>query len=221
MSRSFPLLSSPAAFALILLCMLSTLYSCKPEDTEAPLIQLSFSDTTIVLGSEFVEPVVIVTDNRNCCLGENVVREGSVDVNHYGDYTITYSVEDEEGNLSTDSLNVRVTLAKDSYYGVEWEVSDDCEGILFDYLASLQDCTCDEDLVRAINFGNLGPSTWITWNLSGDYLEQIQFDEERSGITFSGTATATPSGDTINMNYSLIDSVGTQNCSSLWVRGEL
>ena len=67
-------------------------------DLEAPVMMLNVGIDTVVLGSNWIDSGVNVSDN----LDDDVTIEvtGSVDTNTVGDYMITYQATDDYGNVS-------------------------------------------------------------------------------------------------------------------------
>ena len=79
------------------------------KDKEAPKIEVvGGEEMYISVGVGFTDPGVKVTDN---CDGEieDVTKEGSVDSNKVGTYTITYSVKDKAGNEAKKTRKVIVS----------------------------------------------------------------------------------------------------------------
>ncbi|ADU32126.1 DUF5011 domain-containing protein [Evansella cellulosilytica] len=68
-------------------------------DTTAPVISLDGDNPLIIeKGSEFVEPGYTAVDNVDGDITDQVAVTGEVDTNTPGEYTLTYSVNDSEGN---------------------------------------------------------------------------------------------------------------------------
>jgi sugar lactone lactonase YvrE len=70
------------------------------HDVNPPVISLLGDSTmSVVLGDNFIDPGSSVTDNYDTGLTANV--SGSVDTSVLGDYILTYTVSDAEGNAAT------------------------------------------------------------------------------------------------------------------------
>ncbi len=82
------------------------------EDKTAPVITLNGNETTYVtVGNEFNDPGVTAMDNCDENLTESVQKEGSVDKNTLGTYTIKYTVTDKAGNKTEKERKVVVQQA--------------------------------------------------------------------------------------------------------------
>lgn len=175
-------------------------------------------DPVMVLGTEVPPIVVKVTDDRDCCLEEQVLIDGAVNPAKYGDYPISYAIADEAGNEAVLDVEVTVTLAPESYFADEYDATDICESGTYNYLATIQDCTCPENKVQVINFGNFGPSAIYDFNLSGDYLEQISLDATIGSIDFQGSGLMGCSADTLYMSWTLDNGASTDQCETVMIR---
>ncbi len=72
------------------------------SDTTAPELRLSGDeDIALVVGTEFQDPGYMATDDYDGDITDRVVRSGNVDINTAGEYTLTYSVQDSAGNVTT------------------------------------------------------------------------------------------------------------------------
>ena len=79
------------------------------KDKEAPKIEVNGGEEMYIqLGDQFDDPGVKVTDN---CDGEikDDKRDGSINANELGDYTITYTATDKAGNTSTATRKIIVS----------------------------------------------------------------------------------------------------------------
>ncbi|MEG2083875.1 MAG: DUF5011 domain-containing protein, partial [Oscillospiraceae bacterium] len=83
------------------------------EDKKIPQITLNASDEiTIDIGSEYIEPGFAAFDNFDGELTDKVSVSGEVDTLTPGEYTISYSVGDSNGNTAV--VKRRVTVAESS-----------------------------------------------------------------------------------------------------------
>lgn len=80
------------------------------KDEEAPVLALNGNDIVYAfIGEDYVEKGYSAADNCNGDISGNVSIEGSVDTSIAGNYTLTYSVSDDSGNVSSKSRTVIVT----------------------------------------------------------------------------------------------------------------
>lgn len=87
-----------------------------PPDTSAPeLTLLGEASMKVVARSPFEEPGFTVTDDRDGDLTASVQIEGEVDVNWCGSYTLTYTVSDAAGNVTTAERVVEVAQPETVY----------------------------------------------------------------------------------------------------------
>jgi len=79
------------------------------SDQTAPVITVTGSaDTTIEVGTAWIDLPATAIDNKEGNISSAIVVSGEVNVEVLGDYTITYSVRDNQGNASTATRIVRV-----------------------------------------------------------------------------------------------------------------
>ena len=79
------------------------------SDQTPPVITVTgAADTTIEVGTAWVDLPAVAIDNKEGNISDAIVVSGEVDVNTLGDYTITYSIEDNQGNASSTERIVRV-----------------------------------------------------------------------------------------------------------------
>ena len=79
------------------------------SDQTAPVITVTgAADTTIEVGTAWVDLPAVAIDNKEGNISNAIVVSGEVDVNTLGDYTITYSIKDNQGNESSAIRIVRV-----------------------------------------------------------------------------------------------------------------
>jgi PKD repeat protein len=79
-------------------------------DQTAPVITINgANDVTIEVGTPYVDLGATALDNTEGDLTAAIVTSGNVDENLLGVYTITYSIQDNQGNASSETRTVRVT----------------------------------------------------------------------------------------------------------------
>ena len=84
-------------------------------DNEKP--SLILNDESIIylsVGAKYVEPGYVAIDNCDGNITDQVLVSGSVDTKKPGTYVLTYSVKDEEGNLSEVKRTIKV-FPKNNY----------------------------------------------------------------------------------------------------------
>ena len=80
------------------------------KDEEAPVLALNGNDIVYAfIGEDYVEKGYSAADNCSGDISSNVSVEGSVDTSVEGNYTLTYNVSDDAGNVSSKSRTVIVT----------------------------------------------------------------------------------------------------------------
>lgn len=85
----------------------------KITDHTAPIIKLNGSSVVSVSTNEaYTEQGATATDNKDGDLTNKITKEGNVDTSKDGEYTITYSVADNNGNKSTIKRTVFVGESK-------------------------------------------------------------------------------------------------------------
>jgi PKD repeat protein len=79
------------------------------SDQTAPVITINgSSDTTIEVGSVWTDLPATALDNKDGNLSGAIIITGMVDANLLGTYTLSYSVQDNQGNLASAERIVRV-----------------------------------------------------------------------------------------------------------------
>lgn len=79
------------------------------EDKEAPHIVLTGDAAmNVYLGSSYTEPGYVATDGCEGDITSKVVVTGEVNTNQVGEYTLTYKVEDTNGNQQTATRTIKV-----------------------------------------------------------------------------------------------------------------
>ncbi len=87
-----------------------------PLDITAPeLTLLGEVAIKVIARSEFMDPGFTATDDRDGDLTASVQVEGEVDVNWCGSYTLTYTVSDAAGNITTAERVVEVAQPETVY----------------------------------------------------------------------------------------------------------
>lgn len=113
-----------------------------PPDTTAPeLTLLGDSAVKVIARSEFTDPGVTATDDRDGDLTASVQVTGDLDVNWCGSYTLTYTVADAAGNAATVERVVEVAQPETVYPEgkVIYLTFDDGPGVYTEELLELLD----------------------------------------------------------------------------------
>jgi hypothetical protein len=77
------------------------------SDVTAPELRLNGdSEITLAVGTEFEDPGYTATDDYDGDVTDKVVRSGNVDHSKAGTYTITYTVQDAAGNVTSKKRTV-------------------------------------------------------------------------------------------------------------------
>jgi plastocyanin len=111
------------------------------SDQTAPEITVNgATDVTIEVGTAWVDLGASALDNKEGVLTDAIVTTGAVDENLLGDYTITYSVRDNQGNASSATRIVRVV---DTQLPVIGNASADKSGACWTVEVQLQNIFAD------------------------------------------------------------------------------
>lgn len=83
------------------------------KDTSAPKINLTKSSVTLSVGDSFSAEKYLSSaiDNKDGNITSKVKISGSVNTSSAGSYSVTYSVSDEAGNKTTETLKVKVEVS--------------------------------------------------------------------------------------------------------------
>ncbi len=92
-------------------------------DTVAPQITLSGNDEVIYLGSDYSDQLVSADDNVDGDISEEVVIEGTVDIDRVGVYLLHYSVTDSSGNASSILRSVNVKSPNNSFSTIDADLN--------------------------------------------------------------------------------------------------
>lgn len=191
------------AFLALLFATLIELMSCSQLDkNEAPIIQIlgSNPDYTLI-NTPYIDSFGIY-NYHNFSIEDEWVNYGNINTSEFGNYTITYGLEDEHGNVATADRDVIVYANGFSYSGlwsVEFYDSMFCTHSHI-YLDSL---TFPTDSSVVFNrFANCEFSD-VHGYFSGVYGDSIYIPEQRVFYgelpsTLSGFGVVSKNADTIN-----------------------
>lgn len=132
---------------IAVLAALSLVFTGCPKDTTAPTIYFlakdgvnidKKGDTTILLYTKYVDPGCIVEDNASLSSNiqvdfnaesvlpiERKIASHIGEVKKIGDYKVTYTATDEEGNVGTRSKNISVKNVTEIYAGKYYTKRDE------------------------------------------------------------------------------------------------
>jgi len=107
-------------YTLALLLIPFFLIACKDKD--APIIKLNAGDMELCLGTAFIDPGVVVRDNKDGAVA--VTSTNNIDNTLVGAYTVRYTAQDAAGNVSNATRVVKYNaLLLSGHYDTEIEVS--------------------------------------------------------------------------------------------------
>ena len=110
-------------------------------DQTAPVITLNgTADTTIEVGTMWVDPLGTARDNKEGDLTSSIITSGMVNAELLGDYTITYFISDNQGNSSSTTRIVRVV---DTQLPIIENASADKSGACWNVEVQLQNIFAD------------------------------------------------------------------------------
>ena len=79
------------------------------EDTTAPTISLkSNQEISITIGENYIEPGYIAIDNYDGDITNNVVVENNINTSQLGTYSVTYTINDSSGNITSQQRMIHV-----------------------------------------------------------------------------------------------------------------
>jgi hypothetical protein len=199
---------------ILLLAAIFILPSCAKEDTTPPVLQLLpipggnmiAQPLPSVKGTgKWIDPGFIVTDNVDKDLFSKVHVFGSIDPNTKGTYTLTYSVKDAAGNITTQTRTVLVYNDADSLAGV-YSVVDSTISPTFavtGYTILLKSDLYTDSLVHFDRFAGLNNDSTVTGMLNhAKNILKVQTQQ----VTFWPVSPSMP--ETHTFSGSGTDSVG-------------
>ena len=198
MKRNAIILSS-----VVLLSISSAFTGCKKPDNKAPVITINGgSSQTISLQGTYTEMNATAADENDGAITPTF--SGTVNVNHTGTYTITYTAADAFGNVSTAVRTVNVVNDIDAMSGAYV-----CSGST-NYNDTLAASKTVNNRLHFGKFGNYQGNTNIYVGIAGaavtlDSVLAIQIGSPSDDRTFKGTGTII-SSTVFDLNYT--ESIG-------------
>lgn len=185
--------------------------SCKKDDTTQPVLTLKGSNPmTIDVGSSFTDPGATATDDVDGDISSSIGVTGTVDTSTVGTYTLTYTVSDEAGNVSTGTRTVNVEMSRDAATG-NYHTTNNCP-VPQSFVATATTFRAganDDEFVIDMFYYNGGT---LTCTLIGSEV-QVNLGQAPNPqlLSVGGTGTFDAQGKVLTMNY-LFDPAG-QNVS--------
>ena len=190
------------------------------RDPNAPVLDLNGpAYITVVKGETYVEQGATALDIEDGDISESIVISGSVNSNAIGTYTISYSAEDDCGNMSLKDRVVDVSFAASTLVdtlNTEYYTTNAC-GLSSDTsYYSLSNKNLFELLI--FNFDPLHFTEQVRLDIVGDTIT-IPYQTNTAGDT-AITGTGVFITDTsIDFTYSIIDiGTDTTSCTSTAVK---
>ncbi|MDF2438487.1 MAG: phospholipase/Carboxylesterase [Bacteroidota bacterium] len=192
---------------------------CKKDDVTAPEVTLIGNETqTISLQGTYVEQGATASDNKDGSISPTT--EGSVDVNHTGTYTITYTATDAAGNTGTATRTVIVKNDADNMNGTYTCTIQGSPNYVY-----TQTITASPTVNKRITFSKFGDyagNTGIYADVIGSSINlpsqtAVAVGSPATNRTFAGTG-AIASSTTFGLNYTEMTSAGTINTVETFVK---
>ena len=143
------------------------------KDVTAPELRLNGdSEITLPVGTEFEDPGYTATDDYDGDLTDKVVRSGNVDPRTKGTYTLTYTVQDSAGNVTSKTR----TIIYEEYANIEITLGSILDGVT--PMISLKGANpyC---MVKGTQY--VEPGATATDNVDGNITDRIVVTNKVSG----------------------------------------
>ena len=143
------------------------------KDVTAPELRLNGdSEITLAVGTEFEDPGYTATDDYDGDLTDKVVRSGNVDPRTKGTYTLTYTVQDSAGNVTSKTR----TIIYEEYANIEITLGSILDGVT--PMISLKGANpyC---MVKGTQY--VEPGATATDNVDGNITDRIVVTNKVSG----------------------------------------
>ncbi len=203
---------------IIICALLLALVSCQKPDVTSPKILVKIDPKPVHYRTEpYVDAGAEVVDDKTCNF-DNLLVSNAVDIYHYGTYPVTYTAEDEAGNLAEAVRNVEIILPLNDYYSQNYNAFDTCTSGNYFYTALIQDCDCNQNVVYVANISNFGLSASFNLSVFGQYNQFLSLDTTKTGVSFNGIGTMNSGADTLFWDYIIQDTIATDVCRSTWIK---
>ncbi len=172
---------NPILFVLFIILI----SSCRKDDVTSPEITLiGNASDTISLNTDYVDPGVSATDDRDGDLTAKVnVDATALNKDFTGTYTITYTVSDEAGNTFTATRKVIVKNDADKLWSGSYDANETDQVGPYTYVLP-----CEVTASKTVN-------NRIIMTRLGDYLNNTVY------MNITGTAIDLPSQTVSNVGY--------------------
>ncbi len=195
--RNFFILALVALFGSSLL-----LTSCGEEDTTGPVISFEGDDPIIVeFGSSFnaEDYPATATDDEDGDV--TVTTTDDVNTNTLGDYYITYTATDKEGNSTTKRRGVSVVPHSGMFTG-QWAMND---GLAYTMQVAAGSAN---NKVLATNFAGLNNAVGVVLEFANDGSitipsQSVISSDPDFNCTASGSGNISNDGSTLTLTYTL------------------
>jgi len=198
--------------------------SCDKDKNTAPTLTLNGDLTqTLCLGEIYNELGASAVDADGNKV--DVTISSNVDSNSIGNYTVSYSTTDANGNTTTIDATIDIELCLSSLYG-EYSVSHDCTAMSQDLISDAQTIKAGGGEAQFIieNFNSLVNE--VTCDLSG---MNVTVPEETYAIpsvgdaTISGVGTVNNTGDieiiyTYSITAPVIGELTSGTCTATYTK---
>ena len=172
------------------------LTGCKKDDTTAPVITLTGSETvSTTLNATFTDPGATATDDQDGDLTSSITVTSTVNKDLKGTYKITYTVSDAAGNTATKDRTVNVVNSLDNMGG-SYSVSGVYDGSP-DTQYTTETMTASSTTNNRILFGRLCDysSAVVYANISGNSItiptQDVVCGSDNLSRQFIGTGSIT------------------------------
>ena len=211
--------------ASISILVLVVMFSCKKRNTVPTLTLNGASTTTLCIGGTYTDAGATAVD----AYGDNidVVVTGTVDVNTYGSYTVTYTATDKNGNVTTVLTTVAVQICASNLLGAYKTTGHNCtesttgidlinedqnivaspnenEFIITDFNFAVDSVTCSLNGAAIMVPSN-------TFSISVPLVGSID-------VTISGTGTVNNAATEMTINYDYTSSLVNGSCTATYVK---
>lgn len=215
---------------LFLILTLAVLGSCRKQDHEAPELTLLGNDTVVQWlpstagNGYYLDAGCLARDNEDGDLTANILVVNLVNPNRKGTYAVTYTVEDEAGNMTQANRIVYIVNAAENFSGNYANCRDTCQSSNISYAASVLTSDTVNRLVRLINFSNYGNFIWTSMTDStlsvplNQYLDSNSVRFINQVFTPPSTILDAQAPTRFRIRYSWSDGVNSDTCTAWFQR---